>query len=165
MYTSTLSLAVASHSPLHLWLLHNLCSHLMLNPDSSAPPDLPPCRVPSAGFFSHVLHWVRHERADREKEFRRQQLEAKRQQRQEKENSIVDWEQRLLQGQAGLWLKAMWEVSMHLKGCIGDWCVLVGFEVVCVHVCGEEWRIGGIIKCGLVGILALREQTAINGAQ
>ena len=75
---------------------------------------LSPCRAaPSAGFFSHVLHWVRHERADREKEFRRQQLEARRQQRREKENSIVAWEERLLQGQAGIWLTAMWEVSRH----------------------------------------------------
>ena len=59
-----------------------------------------------------MLHWVRHERADREKQFRRQQLEAKRQQRREKEASIVAWEERLLHGQSGDWLRAMWEVRM-----------------------------------------------------
>ncbi|XP_043199109.1 uncharacterized protein LOC122368870 [Amphibalanus amphitrite] len=67
-------------------------------------------RNKAPGFFSHVLHWVRHERADREKEFRRQQLETRRQQRREKEDSIVAWEERLLQGQTGDWLKAMWEL-------------------------------------------------------
>ena len=59
-----------------------------------------------------MLHWVRHERAERDKEYRRRQLEAKREQRDQKEARIEDWERRLLGEEIAERLKCMWEVSL-----------------------------------------------------
>ncbi|XP_037094594.1 uncharacterized protein LOC119114672, partial [Pollicipes pollicipes] len=47
-------------------------------------------------YFSHVLHAVRHERAEREKAYRRQQLEARRARLERRELRIVQWEAALL---------------------------------------------------------------------
>ena len=57
------------------------------------------------------MHWVRHERAERDKEYRRRQLEARREQRDMKEARFEEWERRLLAGGAADRLKCMWEVS------------------------------------------------------
>ncbi|KAF0299250.1 uncharacterized protein FJT64_027975 [Amphibalanus amphitrite] len=66
-------------------------------------------RAKKPTFFSHVLHWVRHERAERDKEYRRRQLEARREQRDQKEARFEDWERRLLADGVGDRLKCMWE--------------------------------------------------------